>query len=168
MDIERALAQKLRRRMAEYVGIIAFQSFFAFSFAQLADAFLLLIFGVSAFGLAWTLAIQREKRRTLAPENKKRIIADAAESFILMFVLAMSAIIAIQLRLSLVNYESYVCIALLAYFIGSLAGEVRWTKTGLPLLKPEQRKNYAVNLNGSIIFPFNFGIIRRSLRQKNK
>ena len=85
-----------------------------------------------------------------------------------MFILTLSAIIAIQLKLSLVNYESYVCIVLLAYFVGSLMGEMRWVKTRFALLKPEQQKNYTVNLNSSLIFPYNLGSIRRSLRQKNK
>jgi hypothetical protein len=166
MDIDRALVQKRRRRTTEYVGIIAFQSFFAFSFVRLADFFLVLIFTLSAFGLSWTLALMRESRRTMEPTDRKRIITDAAESFILMFILVLSAIIAIQLQLSLVNYESYVCIALLAYFIGSLAGELYWMRVRFPLLDFTRQKNYAINLNSSIIFPYNLDSIRHSMRRK--
>ncbi|MES2766485.1 MAG: hypothetical protein V4642_11480, partial [Bacteroidota bacterium] len=87
--------------------------------------------------------------------DTKRIVTDAIESFILMFILVMSAIIAMQFGLSLVSYESYVCIILLAYFIGSCAGELHWTKMRFPFLDLAKQKNYAINLNGSIIFPYN-------------
>ncbi|HYF02342.1 MAG TPA: hypothetical protein VEC36_03120 [Patescibacteria group bacterium] len=168
MDIETVLDRKRRRRNTEYVGIIAFQSFFAFSFLKIADIFLWLIFALSSFGLAMTLSLARENRRTQEPTDKKRIVTDAVESFALMFILVLSALISMQLGLSLVRYESYVCIVLLSYFVGSWAGELRWTRVRFPILEEFQQKNYVINLNASMIFPYNIGSIRRSFRSRDK
>jgi hypothetical protein len=162
---ERILRGKQRRRQAEYIGLAAFQFSFAFIFRQfLAIESGIAVF-VSAFSLGLLLAFLREKRRTLSSGNRSRILTEAVESLMIMMLIALSIIVCLKLGIQLLVVQVHLCVFLASYFCGSLIGETRWVVRNFEYLSPIERNNYLVNLNGSIIFPYNIEFLRSLFRK---
>ena len=159
---------KRRRRNMEYIGLIAFQGYFATRFFAIVDFLPACVSMLSVGSLAWVLGGHREQRRTEAFLSRPRLLADAVESLLLLFVLMLTGLVSILLNMNLLRYQSYVSIALLAFFIASFVREMVWQKRKFPLLDETRKNNYVMNLNKSIIFPYNLKYLRRVFSSRNK
>ncbi|MBS1536942.1 MAG: hypothetical protein JST20_04265 [Bacteroidetes bacterium] len=152
---ESILRKKQRRRQTEYIGLTAFQTTFAFMFRQYLGFESGVIISASALSLGWILAVLREKRRILNSASRTRILTDAVESLMLMFLLALSVIVSLKIGIQLLVVQVHLCTFLASYFCGCLLGETRWITNNFEKLNQIERRNYLENLNSSIIFPYN-------------
>jgi hypothetical protein len=162
-DFHERLRPKQHQRLVEYAILITLQILLAIALVR--EVRFLFAFGlsVSAFGTAWTLAHIREVRRTLNVHSTKRLMGDTLESFGIMTLMALSGIAARWLEVPRVSFMAHLSLVVAAYFVGSLMGELRWRKRFLHRLSHEEQQHYAVNLNRSVIFPYNVAYLRQTL-----
>ncbi len=161
-DFHERLRPKQRQRLVEYAILIALQILLATAFVREARFLFALGLSVSALGMAWTLAHIREARRTLNVHSTKRLIGDTLESFGIMMLLALSGIAARWLEVPRMSFMAHLSLVVAAYFVGSLMGELRWRKRFLHRLSHEEQQQYLVNLNRSVIFPYNLAYLRET------
>lgn len=163
-DVDRLHEMKRRQRYVEYVGLAAMQGFLAAGLLHATN--LTASFGTMplVFGAAWLLAQMREKRRTLGQHDTKRLMGDTIESF---SIAAMMALLVIGSRWFTVGVGiamTYLSMAILAYFLGSFIGEMWWASRVFPRYDLKHKVNYVINLNRSVIFPYNLRYLRSILR----
>ena len=162
---EEIIRRKGKRRQTEYIGLAAFQVSFAYMFRHFLHVETVTIVAISALSLGWVLALLREKRRTLGETNRTRILTDAVESLLIMFLIAISVIVCLKLGIELLVIQAHLCVFLSGYFCGSVLSETRWVTTNFGNLSPNERYNYIHNLNSSIIFPYNSEFLRSLFRK---
>lgn len=158
------LGRKKKQRLIEYLFLIGFQGFFVTAFLAVLQPFLSIALAAGAFGLAWNLARLREQRRTMEANDKRRLLGDALESLVLMLFLVCVGIGTRFVQVSFVAVMAHLSVSLLLYFLGSFLGESVWTKQIFPSLSEREQHNYIVNLNQSLLFPYNIAHLRRVFR----
>lgn len=161
-------ARKKRQRFIEYLVLIGFQGFFVTAFLSVLQPFLSTALAVASFGLSWNLARLREQRRLLETNDKRRLLGDALESLVLMLFLVCIGIGARYIQISFVVVMAHLSVSLIAYFLGSFLGESVWTRQFFSSLSARQQYNYIVNLNQSLLFPYNFSHLRRVFRSSQR
>ncbi|MBI3258051.1 MAG: hypothetical protein HYZ54_00995 [Ignavibacteriae bacterium] len=162
---EEILRRKRKRRQAEYIGLTAFQMSFVYMFRYFLHLETAIIIAAAALSLGWLLVVLREKRRILSVGNRTRILTDAVESLLIMFLIAISIIICLKLGIELLVIQAHLCVFLSGYFCGSILSETHWVTNNFGYLSPNERRNYLLNLNSSIIFPYNSEFLRSLLRE---
>ncbi len=163
--VEKEVYQKQRRRQAEYCGLVAFQTVIVWAVHEYLRYDTSAIVGFGAFMLAWILARFREQRRTLNVVSRSRILIDALESLLLMFLLAIGAILSLKAGVDLLVLQAHFSVFFAMYFLGTWLGEVHWRKQNLNLLSLTGILNYKLNLNKSVIFPYNTSFLRSLFRK---
>lgn len=164
-DDERDIIQKQRRRHAEYCGLASSQAAIGWVVRDVLHWDTAIIVGGAAFFLSWLLARYREQRRTLDVGSKSRILTDAVESLLLMFLLAIGAIVSLKTGVELLVLQAHLCVFLTLYFIGTWISEMHWRKQNVGQLSSKEAKNYVLNLNRSVIFPYNSTFLRSLFRK---
>ncbi|MBK9248747.1 MAG: hypothetical protein IPM69_11670 [Ignavibacteria bacterium] len=157
--------QKQHRRQAEYIGLVIFQSVIGFTVNSYLRYDSGCIVMIVAFSIGWVLTRLREERRTLDVTNKSRILTDALESLLLMFILALCAILSLKIGIDLLTIQAHLCVYFVAFFVSSWQSEVHWRKQNLSHLSSKAIRNYILNLNRSIIFPYNSTFLRSLYRK---
>jgi hypothetical protein len=163
-DVDRLHEMKRRQRYLEYVSLAAGQGFLAAGLLHATN--LTASFGAMpfVFGAAWLLAQVREKRRTLGQHDTKRLMGDTIESFSIAAMMALLVIGSRWFTVSVSVMMTYLSMAILAYFLGSFIGEMWWASRMFPRYDLEHKVNYVINLNRSVIFPYNLRYLRSILR----
>ncbi|MCS7169038.1 MAG: hypothetical protein NZ949_00260 [Candidatus Kapabacteria bacterium] len=154
------LVRKIRRRLCEYVIVLALQGFFVGVFTPVVELALALPIGVLSLGLGITLAWLREQRRLLV-DSYQRLAIDSTEIFLLLALLGISGLVAYGLRLPLIAYQAHLSYALFGYILGSLAGEVGWRWLVFAQLSGELQYRYVRNLAPSLIFSYSWHHLKR-------
>lgn len=162
---EQEVYQKQRRRQAEYIGLTTFQIVIGWAVHDFLRIDTALSVGISALLLGWVLARFREQRRTLEVANKSRILTDALESLLLMFLLAIGASLSLKAGVELLVVQAHLCVFFVFYFLGTWQSEVHWRKQFLSRLEYQAGRNYLLNLNRSVIFPYNSTFLRSLFRK---
>ncbi len=162
---EQEVYQKQRRRQAEYIGLTTFQAVIGWLVRDFLRFDTGCAIAICAFLLGWMLARLREQRRTLEVANKSRILTDALESLLLMFLLAIGTILALKAGVELLIVQAHLCVFFVCYFLGSWQSEVHWRKQFLARLEYQAGRNYLLNLNRSVIFPYNSTFLRSLFRK---
>lgn len=163
-DVDRLHEMKRRQRFVEYVSLSAGQGFLAAGLLHATN--LTASFGAMplVFGAAWLLAQVREKRRTLGQHDTKRLMGDTIESFSIAAMMALLVISSRWFGVGVGVMMTYLSMAILAYFLGSFIGEMWWASRIFPRYDLERKVNYVINLNRSVIFPYNLRYLRSILR----
>jgi hypothetical protein len=163
-DVDRLHEMKRRQRYVEYVSLSAGQGFLAAGLLHATN--LTASFGAMplVFGAAWLLAQVREKRRTLGQHDTKRLMGDTIESFSIAAMMALLVISSRWFGVGVGVMMTYLSMAILAYFLGSFIGEMWWASRIFPRYDLERKVNYVINLNRSVIFPYNLRYLRSILR----
>ncbi|HVZ39201.1 MAG TPA: hypothetical protein VHI13_08000 [Candidatus Kapabacteria bacterium] len=158
---ERALLNELRlkrlQRTAEYALLISMHLFFLLAFHSFYRWWMALLLAAATFGMNFRLTQFREERRTSAPGNRKRIMADAFESILfLVFIAVLSAGGLLQHLLDVTDQEylAYVSALLTGVFLAGLVGEIYWQAKHFSPLDRERRRNYIANLKRTIVLPY--------------
>jgi hypothetical protein len=165
-DVLIAFMRKRRQRMIEYVVLIGLQTALALMLLREVQFVFLLVFTVSAFGVAFNVTKLREQRRTLGLHSTKRLLGDTIESFAAMLIILVAGITARLLSVPMVSFFAHLAVIVWAYFCGSFTSETLWTRHIMPSLTAEQQTQYVHNLNRSIIFPYNIPYLRSVLRSR--
>lgn len=155
---------KRRQRFIEYAGLTAVQGFLAAGLLHATDLTSSFVAVPFAFVVAWLLAQIREKRRTLGQHDAKRHIGDTIESFSIALMMAIMVIGARWFAVGLAVMMTYLSMTILAYFLGSFSGEMWWANRIFPRYDLEHKINYVINLNRSVIFPYNLRYLRSIFR----
>jgi hypothetical protein len=163
-DVDRLHEMKRRHRFIEYAGLTAMQGFLAAGLLHATD--LTASFGAMplVFMAAWLLAQVREKRRTRGQHDTKRLMGDTLESFSIALMMAMMVIVAKWFSVGIAIMMTYLSMAILAYFLGSFIGEMWWANRIFPRYDLQHKVNYVINLNRSVIFPYNLRYLRSMFR----
>lgn len=159
---------KRRQRFVEYAGLVALQGFLAAGLVHATNLSGALGVMPVFFAAAWLLAQIREKRRMLGQHDPKRHLGDTIESFSLALSLALLVIGARWLDLGAGVMMTYLSLIIASYFLGSFVGELWWSSRVLPRYDFEQKINYVMNLNRSVIFPYNLRYLRSIFRDAPK
>lgn len=162
--LQAVLEHKVRRRLWEYVVLLALQGFFVGAFTPVITVGVALPIGILATGAGIALARIREQRRLLG-NPYQRLSLDASEIFLLLVLLGISALIAAGVGVSLVLYQAHLSYALFGYVLGSLLGEVLWRRRVFQRLSVEERYRYVQNLAPSLVFPYSIGHLRHLWRR---
>lgn len=162
--LQAVLEHKVRRRLWEYVVLLAVQGFFVGAFTPVVTVEVALPIGILTAGAGMALAWIREQRRLLG-NPYQRLWLDASEIFLLLLVLGISALVASGFGLSLVVYQGHLSYVLFGYVLGSLLGEVGWRRRVFRQLPAEERYRYVQNLAPSLVFPYSVGHLRRLWRR---
>ncbi len=161
------LEHKARRRLWQYLVVLALQGFFVGAFLPVVSPPLALSVAVVGTGLGGTLAWLREQRRLL--ENSyQRVALEAAEAFVLLGLLAVSAVVASWLGVPLLQYQAHLSYALFGYFVGSLAGELGWRRRVFGQLPVREQVRYVQNLAPSLLLPYSWRHVRRLWSRSNQ
>lgn len=167
-DVERLHAMKRRQRFVEYAGLVSLQGFLAAGLVHATNLSGALGVMPVFFAAAWLLAQIREKRRILDQHDPKRHLGDTIESFSLAFSLALLVIGARWLGLGAGVMMTYLSLIIASYFLGSFVGELWWSSRVLPRYDFGQKINYVMNLNRSLIFPYNLRYLKSIFRDAPK
>jgi hypothetical protein len=163
-DVERLHEMKRRQRFVEYAALTAGQGFLAAGLIHATDLTVSFVAMPLVFMAAWLLAQVREKRRTLGQHDTKRLLGDTIESFSVALMMALMVISARWFAVGLAVMMTYLSVAILAYFLGSFIGEMWWASRFFPRYDLEHKINYVINLNRSVIFPYNLRYLRSIFR----
>jgi len=163
-DVERLHEMKRRQRFVEYASLTALQGFLAAGLLH--STALTLSFSAMpiVFAAAWLLAQIREKRRTMGQHDTKRLLGDTVESFSIALLMALALIAARWFTVGVAVMMTYLSMTILAYFLGSFIGEMWWASRVFPRYDLEHKVNYVINLNRSVIFPYNVRYLRSIFR----
>lgn len=159
---------KRRQRFVEYAGLVSLQGFLAAGLVHATNLSGALGVMPVFFAAAWLLAQIREKRRILDQHDPKRHLGDTIESFSLAFSLALLVIGARWLGLGAGVMMTYLSLIIASYFLGSFVGELWWSSRVLPRYDFGQKINYVMNLNRSLIFPYNLRYLKSIFRDAPK
>jgi hypothetical protein len=148
---------KRMQRGLEYTLLTSVHLFFVISFHHYFEWWMALGVGATMFCMNFQLTLLRERRRTRAPKNRARILADTFESILLlMFIVLLSLGGLLKRWMSMQDQEflGYVAAVLAGMFLAGFAGELYWQLRHFRTLDPDGRVNYVRNLRRTIIFPY--------------
>lgn len=166
-DIERLHEMKRRQRFIEYASLVAMQGFLAAGLVHSTALTLSFTAMPVVFAAAWMLAQIREKRRTMGQHDTKRLLGDTIESFSIALLMALALIVARWFTVGVAVMMTYLSMTILAYFLGSFIGEMWWASRIFPRYDLEHKVNYVINLNRSVIFPYNVRYLRSIFRNSS-
>jgi hypothetical protein len=148
---------KRLQRGLEYTLLTTVHLFFVVSFHNFFEWWMAVGVGLTMFCMNFQLTLLRERRRTRAPKNRGRILADTFESILLlMFIVLLSLGGVLKRWMSMQDQEflGYVAAILSGMFLAGFLGEIYWQLRHFRRLDGEDRTNYVRNLRRTIIFPY--------------
>jgi len=158
LDKELLRVYRIRRlqRAAEYLFLFAI-FFFLLAFREYYRVWLAIVLAVLFFGMNVQLTIQRERRRMRRAKNRKRIVADMAESVLFLVLILLMSIPSVSTTIfggTPQEHHGLMASILCGIFLAGLTTEVWFQLRRLPNFCEESRIQYVRNLKRSIIFPY--------------
>lgn len=154
-----ALDFRLKRfqRGVEYSLLITIFFYYLLAFQGWYQLPIALFAGGIMFGMNFHLTQLRERRRTAAPENRSRILADTLESILFMVFVGVSLAVGFIWRSDRFTEQemyAYMAAVLIGLFAAGMMGEIVWQRRNFRQLSVAQRVHYIVNLRRTIILPY--------------
>ncbi|MBX7217514.1 MAG: hypothetical protein K1X90_11135 [Candidatus Kapabacteria bacterium] len=154
-----AIDFRLKRfqRGTEYSLLVTIFAYYLMAFQGWYQLPLALFAGGLMFGMNFHLTQLRERRRTAAPENRARILADTLESVLFMVFVGGSlgfGFIWRSERFTEQEMYAYMAAVLIGMFAAGMTGEIFWQHRNFRKLSVEQRVHYIINLRRTIILPY--------------
>lgn len=148
---------KRLQRAVEYTLLNTIFLFFLLAFRDFYRTSLILVVAFLFFGMNFQLTQQREKRRTAAPDNRRRLLADMLESILFLGLIMLMGVPGVaETLLGAAERERYALVAamLCGVFFSGMFGEAFFQLRRLPGRTTEEQENYIANLRRTIILPY--------------